>query len=182
MHRGDLSDLPVDEARFSRAYALPVLARERQATPTAPPPRHVPARRGVETTPLAEESPRDRDRRLLGIALAKEREAIERSRVRRFLRCTAKCCEWVHEKAWKWWVMGTDLLAAHSRGAARRSITEERLIICGGCTLRVEVRERAYCDACPCPMKRAWVPSRLSWKTELAAWSCPIGKFGPDRD
>lgn len=163
-----------------RAYALPVVERPTSRIDPTAPLRHVPVRREIAKPRPAEESPRDRDRRLLGMALAKEREAMERSRVRRLLRFTAKCCEWAHDKAWKWWLMGTDLLAAHSRGAARQSVTEERLAICSGCTLRVEVQERAYCDACPCPMKRAWVPSRLSWKAELAAWSCPIGKFGPD--
>lgn len=180
MHRDDLTTRPKEESRFVRAYALPVVLAERPAPRPTPSPRYVPGRRDSATSVPAEESPRDRDRRLLGMALAKEREAMERSRVRRLLRFTAKCCEWAHDKAWKWWLMGTDLLAAHSRGAARQSVTEERLAICSGCTLRVEVQERAYCDACPCPMKRAWVPSRLSWKTELAAWSCPIGKFGRD--
>lgn len=180
MHRSDLTTLPAQDGRFDRAYALPVVAQPPRRAPVAAPTRHVPMRSDATRPRPAEESPRDRDRRLLGMALAKEREAMERSRVRRLLRFTAKCCEWAHNKAWKWWLMGTDLLAAHSRGAARQSVTEERLAICSGCTLRVEVQERAYCDACPCPMKRAWVPSRLSWKTELAAWSCPIGKFVRD--
>lgn len=77
---------------------------------------------------------------------------------------------------------------AHGLGYVSRATHRYRLGRCNGCTFRTThelpvLGRVAYCDGegggrgCGCMRHPLWPMASLTYKTSLAAWRCPAGKF-----
>ena len=68
---------------------------------------------------------------------------------------------------------------AHAAGSVSRGLNRKRLVQCVGCDRRYIYQEHAFCRTnCKCGH---WRLARLSYKTGLSGWQCPIDKFGLGR-
>lgn len=175
MHRTDLEP-PVNDGRFARSYALPVAPSKPVRRAVEPPSNGQPERtRGAAQA--GPRTPQMEDQRLFALAMAAEREAMQRSRMYRLVKASARLWSRAHEIAWRWYLMAVECVSAHAGGFVPRDVRGGRLQKCGGCTLRVTREGHDYCGACSCPKKTFWPLARLTWKTRLAAWRCPVRKF-----
>lgn len=91
--------------------------------------------------------------------------------------CAAMVWGWVKQFAnWSsgWYAKGREFAYAHLFLRCAKSIAEARRMVCERCSMRSMKGKHAYCGQCNCGKHRA---ARLSWKTKLAGFSCPMGKF-----
>jgi hypothetical protein len=101
-----------------------------------------------------------------------------------FVNWQGRIISWLARRGAHWYPRAHSFVLAHRKAFVADGVLEERLAQCQACMFSYVRRGHRYCRGerggrgCGCP---EWIASRIQYKMQLAAFACPIRRFGPGR-